>query len=481
MSDLIKQAQLILLHETDLSTDQLERVLAKALGKGIDSADLYLQSSIEESWCLEDGIVKDVDYSVDRGFGMRVISGEKVGFSYADNIDKLSLERAVVAAKSIVHSGQNKSLSFSTQSQVAPSLYASVNPMTCITDNEKVQLLIRADQYARQIDSRIKRVFLRMESSFDSVMVLDSDGVLAADLRPLVHMSVSVIAEEGGRSEQGRAGGGAREDLCFFTQEDRALGYVDKAVRQALLNLQARPVPAGVMPVVLGPGWPAVLLHEAIGHGLEADFNRKGTSVFSGRMGERVASPLCTIVDDATIGQARGSLNIDDEGAVGQRTVLIENGILKGYMTDKLNANLLKMPQTGNGRRESYACPPLPRMTSTYMLPGESEPDEIIASVKRGIYAVDFVGGQVDITSGKFVFSMSEAYLIEDGKVTMPIKGATLIGNGVDVLAEVSMVGNDLALDPGIGHCGKDGQSVPVGVGQPTLKLNAITVGGTEL
>ncbi len=481
MGDLIQRAQSILLQETNLSTDHLERALSHALVKGVDSADLFLQSFVEESWCLEDGIVKDVGYSIERGFGMRVLSGEKVGFSFSDNIDQASLNNAASVAKQIVHAGQSRTVSLEAQGQRSSSLYVPETPMTCITDNEKVELLLRADAYARKKDPRIKRVFLRMESSFDSVMVLDSDGVLAADLRPLVHMSVQVIAEDGGRSEKGRAGGGARDNLLFFLNDDMAMRYVDKAVDQALLNLDAKPVPAGVMPVVLGPGWPAVLLHEAVGHGLEADFNRKRTSVFTDQIGQKVASPLCTIVDDATISCARGSLNVDDEGAPGQNTVLIEKGILKGYMTDKLNARLLNMPQTGNGRRESYSSPPLPRMTSTYMLPGESEPDEIIASVEKGLYAVDFVGGQVDITSGKFVFSMSEAYLIENGKVTTPIKGATLVGNGIEVLAQVSMVGNDLALDPGIGHCGKDGQSVPVGVGQPTLKLDAITVGGTEL
>jgi len=481
MSDIIKTVESILLDPSDVDALKLEKILSGVMTKSCDFADVYLQDSIQETWFLEDGIVKDADYSADRGFGLRVISGEKVGFAYADNLNASSLEQAVSAVKSVVRVGETKLLPASTAvSQPALSLYLPDSPMLCLTDAEKVHLLQKMDQYARKQDSRIKRVFVRLESSFDSVMVLDSDGELSADLRPLVHMSIQVLAEQNGKTEQGRAGGGARADLNFFLTQDRAMCYVDKAVRQALLNLDAQAVPAGVMPVVLGPGWPAVLLHEAVGHGLEADFNRKGSSVFSGRVGEKVASSLCTIVDDATAHQARGSLNIDDEGTAGQSTMLIENGVLKGYMTDKHNAKLMQLPLTGNGRRESYACPPLPRMTSTYMMPGEADPGDIIASVDRGLYAVDFAGGQVDISSGKFVFTMSEAYLIEKGKVSHPIKGATLIGNGTEVLAKVSMVGNDLEFDPGIGHCGKDGQTIAVGVGQPTLKLDAITVGGTR-
>lgn len=481
MNQIMKSAQSILLETTDVDAIKLESIVAKAASSGCDFADVYLQDCMQEAWFLEDGLVKETEYSVDRGFGLRAVRGEAIGFAHSDHLSLLSLENAVSVVNSIARSGSDHVLALPDSGTCKRSnLYQSHSPFESMTDIEKVDLLHKVDRYARSKDPRVKKVFVRLESSFDTVIILDSDGRLSADIRPLVHMSVRVLVEEKGRTEQGRAGGGARSDLLFYLGESRALRYADEAVRQALVNLEAQPVPAGDMTVVLGGGWPAVLLHEAVGHGLEADFNRKGSSVFSDKMGAAVASSLCTIIDDATLPNARGSLSIDDEGTSGQSTVLIEKGVLKGYMTDKHNALLMGLPLTGNGRRESYASPPLPRMSSTYMQNGDSDPEEIISSVVKGIYAVDFAGGQVDITSGKFVFTMSEAYLIENGKLTQPVKGATLIGNGVEVLQNVSMVGNDLSFDPGIGHCGKDGQSVPVGVGQPTLKLNRITVGGTQ-
>ena len=482
MSDLFRCAQQVLLEPEEISTVQLDSILSEVMSYHVDFADLYLQNSVEEAWFLEDGKVKDSSFSVDRGFGLRALQGEKIGFAYADNIVLKMLQQAASEVKGITSSGHH---AFTPcVGSVSPlSLYSADSPLASLADADKVSFLLSLDRYARGIDSRIKKVFIQLSINHDVAMIVNTLGQQLADSRPLVHLSIRVVAESGKRVEQGSAGGGARDNLSYFlsataADQGRAFAYVDKAVRQALINLDARPVPAGVMPVVLGPGWPAVLLHEAVGHGLEADFNRKGSSVFSGRIGERVASPLCTVVDDATFAGARGSLSIDDEGIVGQRTVLIEGGILKGYMTDRHNAALLGMPMTGNGRRESYASAPLPRMTTTVMLPGESEPEEIISSIDKGIYAVDFSGGQVDITSGQFVFTMSEAYWVEGGEIQYPVKGATLIGDGADVLQKVSMVGNDLATDPGIGVCGKDGQSVPVGVGQPTLKVDEITVGG---
>lgn len=480
MTDLIKTATDLLLLPANLDRSLLERVIDRTLGKSVDYSDLYLQCSHEESWSLEDGIVKSNDFSIDRGFGLRVISGEKSGFAFADDIDQAALLQAAQSAKSIAYSGSNKNIQLHP-AKIMSSLYPALNPLQSFPDPAKVDLLHLVDRYTRKLDPRVKQVFVSLSSSYDVVMIANSDGEFSADVRPLVNLSVSVVVEENGHKERGFGGGGVRGGYHYFETNNVALRYADKAVKQALLNLRAKPVTAGSMPVVLGPGWPAVLLHEAIGHGLEGDFNRKGSSAFSGRMGTEVASTLCTIVDDATLSNRRGSLTIDDEGVAGQKTVLIEQGILKNYLFDKHNAKLMGAQSTGNGRRESYACRPLPRMTNTYMLPGESDPEEIIRSVKKGLYAVDFSGGQVDITSGKFVFSMSEAYLIEDGKVTMPVKGATLIGNGPQILTQVSMVGNDLALDSGIGTCGKEGQSVPVGVGQPTLKINQMTVGGSEL
>lgn len=480
MSKLIDLATKALLIPQNLDHNQLESVLGKVMGTAIDSADVFLQSTQDESWYLEDGIVRDAGFSLDRGFGLRVISGEKTGFAYADDIDLPTLQAAASSAKSIAYSGGQAPVHVGAPEKPA-ALYSDLNPITSCGDQDKVALLQRIDQLARQKDTRVKQVFVRLTAEYDTVLMMNSDGTLAADVRPLVHLSLRVIVEQKGRREQGAAGGGGRDGYAFFlNNSDVIQGYVDKAVNQALVNLDAKPAPAGTMPVVLAPGWPAILLHEAVGHGLEGDFNRKGSSAFTGRIGERVASELCTVVDDGTITGRRGSLTVDDEGIPSQCTVLIEKGILKNYMQDRLNAKLMKMQPTGNGRRESYADLPLPRMTNTYMLPGESEPDEIIASIDKGVYAVDFSGGQVDITSGKFVFTASEAYWVERGKIKHPIKGATLIGNGPDILLQVSMVGNDMQLDSGQGVCGKDGQSVPVGVGQPTIKVERMTVGGVD-
>lgn len=468
-----------LLDPAGITDHQLQHVLGKVLGNTIDNADLYFQSSYSESWVLEDGIIKGGSYNIDRGVGVRAMSGEKTGFAYSDDIILPALEQAAQAARSISHQGGQQVIKSHVWSQ-GHKLYLPLNPLDSLNENDKVELLQRIDVYTRKLDPRVIQVNVALASEYETILVMASDGHLAADVRPLVRLNVSVVVEQNGRREQGYAGGGGRFDYQYFLNDDRGLGYGKEAVRQALVNLEAVDAPAGMMPVVLGPGWPGVLLHEAVGHGLEGDFNRKGTSVFSGKMGEKVASSLCTIVDDGTLPNRRGSLNIDDEGTPTQCTVLIENGILKNYIQDKRNARLMGMQSTGNGRRESYAHVPMPRMTNTYMLSGKSEPEEIIASVKKGIYAVNFGGGQVDITSGKFVFSASEAYLIENGKITVPVKGATLIGNGVEVMNKISMVGNDLQLDSGIGVCGKDGQSVPVGVGQPTLLVDMLTVGGTH-
>jgi TldD protein len=479
MSEIISKAATILLEPVSLKEHSLESILGRAMGSSIDAADIYLQSSQNESWVLEDGIVKSGGFGISHGFGLRAISGEKTGFAYADNISLKALDEAAKSAKSIAQSGGEKSVRLRSVSGIKP-LYPSDNPLVSLTDMQKIELLQQVDRHARKIDPRVKQVFVNLSGEYDVVLVMGSDGTFAADLRPLVHMGVRVIVEQNGRREKGGSGGGARSSYEHFTLENVACGYAESAVRQALLNLEAEAAPAGTMPVVLGPGWPAVLLHEAIGHGLEGDFNRKGSSAFSDSLGERVASDICTVVDDGTIAGRRGSLTVDDEGTIAERTVLIEKGILKAYMQDKHNASLMNMQSTGNGRRESYAHLPLPRMTNTYMLPGMSDPDEIIASVDKGIYAVDFAGGQVDITSGKFVFSTSEAYLIEDGKIKSPLKGVTLIGSGPEVLRQVSMVGNNLELDRGIGTCGKEGQSVPVGVGQPTIRVDELTVGGSQ-
>ena len=478
MSDLIQIASETILAPAGLGENDLDRMLGELTGSAVDAADLYFQSSRQESWVLEDGIIKEGSHNIEQGAGIRVIAGEKTGFAYSDELQLPTLLEAARAARAIVRSGSERSVQIAGGSD-APRLYAPINPLPSLSETEKVELLQRLDAEARSLDPRVQQVIVSLVGSQDVVLVAAIDGTLSADVRPLVRLNVHVIAEQNGRREQGSSGGGARDAFDFFLQEERALGYAREAVRQALVNLEAVEAPAGSMPVVLGPGWPGVLLHEAVGHGLEGDFNRKGTSAFSGRLGEPVASPVCTVVDDGTLPGRRGSLNVDDEGTPSQNTVLIENGILKGYMQDKHNARLMKSASTGNGRRESYAHLPMPRMTNTYMLPGESDPQEIIATVDKGLYAVNFGGGQVDITSGQFVFSASEAYLIENGKITRPVKGATLIGNGPEAMTRVSMVGNDLKLDAGVGVCGKEGQSVPVGVGQPTLKLDELTVGGT--
>lgn len=475
----LQLATQLLLEPGGLDQGDLARVLDRLMGRQVDAADLYFQSTRFESWVLEDGIVKEGSHSIEQGVGVRAISGEKTGLAYSDEIVLPALLQASEAARAIAHAGQAGRVRAWTPT-AGRSLYAPVDPLETLSADDKVDLLRRVDAEARRQDPRVKQVIVSLAGVHEAVLVAASDGTLAGDVRPLVRMSVSVIAEHEGRREQGSSGGGGRGGYALLTDDDSCLWHAREAVRQALVNLEAVEAPAGNMTVVLGPGWPGVLLHEAVGHGLEGDFNRKGTSAFAGRIGEQVASPQCTVVDDGALEGRRGSLNIDDEGTPTECTVLIENGILKGYMQDKMNARLMNTRSTGNGRRESYAHQPMPRMTNTYMLAGEYDPDEIIASVDKGLYAVNFGGGQVDITSGKFVFSASEAYLIEKGRVTRPVKGATLIGNGPEVLKQVSMVGNDLALDRGVGTCGKEGQSVPVGVGQPTLKVDNLTVGGTN-
>jgi TldD protein len=468
-----------LLAPAGIDENDLNKVFGKLLGHAVDSGDLYFQSTRFESWVLEDGIVKEGTHSIEQGAGVRAVSGDKTGFAYSDEIMMPALLQASGAARAIAKHGSEGKLQawHASDEQI---LYPALDPLERMSADDKVALLQQLDAEARQQDPCVKEVIVSLAGVHEVMMVAVSDGTLAADVRPLVRCNVTVIVEKDGRREQASSGGGGRSDYGFFLDEDRAKGYAREAVRQALVNLDAVAAPAGSMPVVLGPGWPGILLHEAIGHGLEGDFNRKGTSAFAGMVGQQVASPLCTVVDDGTLSGRRGSLNVDDEGIAGQHTVLIENGILKGYMQDRMNAGLMGVSSTGNGRRESYAHLPMPRMTNTYMLAGESDPQEIIASVDKGIYAVNFGGGQVDITSGKFVFSASEAYLIEKGKVTRPVKGATLIGNGPEVLKQVSMLGNDLQLDSGVGTCGKEGQSVPVGVGQPTMLIDKLTVGGTS-
>jgi TldD protein len=478
MNNALQIARNNLLSSAGMDEQQLSGVLDRILSYKVDAADLYFQSSKHESWSLEDGIVKDGSYNVEQGVGVRAISGEKTGFAYSDEIVLPALTRAADMARAIAKQGGQNGLQ-AWHGDPARQLYLPVDPLATLKDDDKVKLLMRVDAEVRRLDPRIKQVMVSLSGVQDTVLVAASDGTLTADVRPLVRFNVSVIAEQDGRREQGYAGGGGRVGYEYFLDSERAIEYAHEAVRTALVNLDATPAPAGNMTVVLGPGWPGILLHEAIGHGLEGDFNRKGTSAFSGRVGQKVASELCTIVDDGTLANRRGSLNVDDEGTPTHCTTLIENGILKGYLQDKLNARLMGVAPTGNGRRESFAHLPMPRMTNTYMLPGQHDPQEIIRSVRNGLYAANFGGGQVDITSGKFVFSASEAYLIEDGKITRPVRGATLIGNGPDVLTRVSMVGNDLKLDDGVGTCGKEGQSVPVGVGQPTLKVDGLTVGGT--
>ena len=466
------------LEPAGLHEQHLTATLGSMMHGSVDYADLYFQLSRQESWSLEDGIIREGSFNHTQGVGVRAVSGEKTGFAYSDELLLPALEQAASAAKAIARSGNSKSLQAWERKQLSPR-YPAVDPVSSITDQQKTEMLTRVDAETRALDERIEQVMISMTGSHELMLVAASDGTFAADVRPLVRFNVSVIMEKDGRREQGYAGGGARADLTYFQSGDLAMEYAREAVRQAAVQMEAVAAPAGAMPVVLGPGWPGILLHEAVGHGLEGDFNRKGTSAFSGRVGQRVASEECTIVDDGTIPDRRGSLLIDDEGTEGQYNVLIENGILRGYMQDKLNARLMGVAPTGNGRRESFAHMPMPRMTNTYMLAGPHIPEDIIASVDKGLYAPNFGGGQVDITSGKFVFSASEAYLIEKGKITAPVKGAMLIGDGPEALTKISMIGNDLQLDSGVGTCGKEGQSVPVGVGQPTLKIDEITVGGT--
>ena len=469
----------ILLTPFGLDEDKLLKALGTMFTHKVDYADLYFQSTRSEGWSLEEGIVKTGSFSIDQGVGVRAVSGDKTAFSYSDEISERALLEAAAATRTIARVGTGKvKIAGSMQPQGGRSLYLPNDPLASLDATAKVQLLERVEKMARAKDPRVVQVMAGLAGEYDVVLVLRSDGVLAADIRPLVRVSLTVIAEQNGRRETGSAGGGGRYSYDYFT--DAVLEqYAADAVSSALVNLEARPAPAGPMTIVLGPGWPGILLHEAIGHGLEGDFNRKGSSAFAGCIGERVAAKGVTVVDDGTLQGRRGSLNIDDEGNPTQCTTLIEDGILKGYIQDTMNARLMKMPVTGNARRESFAHLPMPRMTNTYMLGGDKDPGEILASVKNGLYAVNFGGGQVDITNGKFVFSASEAYMIENGKLSYPVKGATLIGNGPDVLNRVSMIGNDMRLDSGVGVCGKEGQSVPVGVGQPTLRLDGITVGGT--
>jgi len=474
----LAQAESLLLTPFSLSESDLSRTFGQILTHQVDYADLYFQYSRSEAWSLDEGIVKSGSFNIDQGVGVRAISGEKTSFAYSDDISSRALGDAASAVRAIAAAGQNGILPALQASTASRALYVPHDPIASLPAEAKVKLLERLEGFAKAIDPRVVQVMASLAGEYEVILVAGSDGRLAADIRPLVRCSISVIVEENGKREQGGSGGGGRFDFAYFS-DDVLRRYAQEAVHQAVTNLHADAAPAGQMTVVLGSGWPGILLHEAVGHGLEGDFNRKGSSAFSGRVGQRVAAKGVTVIDDGTIADRRGSLNIDDEGNTTQRTVLIEDGILKGYMQDSLNARLMGVAPTGNGRRESFAHLPIPRMTNTMMLAGEHDPAEIIKSVKKGIYAANFGGGQVDITSGKFVFSMSEAYLIEDGKVTRPIKGATLIGNGPDAMTRISMIGNDLKLDPGVGTCGKDGQSVPVGVGQPTLRIDGLTVGGT--
>ena len=472
-------ARAVLLEPYGLDESHLGSALAEIFRHRVDYADLYFQFTRSEGWSLEEGIVKSGSFSIDQGVGVRAVSGDKTAFAYSDVIGADALMSAARAARTIASRGAGRvKVAAALTPADGRALYATDDPIPRLDAAAKVALLERLERMARARDPRVRQVMAGLAAEYDVVLVARSDGLIAADVRPLVRVSLTVIAEQGDRREQGHSGGGGRFDFAHF-DEERLARYVDEAVHGALMNLESRPAPAGTMTVVLGPGWPGVLLHEAVGHGLEGDFNRKGSSVFAGRVGQRVASKGVTVVDDGTLPDRRGSLNVDDEGNPSQRNVLIENGILKGYLQDTLNARLMKVAVTGNGRRESFAHLPMPRMTNTCMLNGDRDPAEIIASVDRGLYAVNFGGGQVDITNGKFVFSASEAYWVEKGRIQYPVKGATIIGNGPDALTRVTMIGNDMRLDPGIGVCGKDGQSVPVGVGQPTLRIEALTVGGT--
>jgi TldD protein len=476
---LFHTADALLLAPNDLQPASLQAVFGEMLSHRLDYADLYFQYARSEGWSLEEGIVKSGSFNIEQGVGVRAVSGEKTAFAYSDDISLQALRDAASATRAIGRMGGDGRGQPLRRGKGARKLYPAIDPLNSLADTEKVKLLERLEKLCRDKDPRVVQVMASLAGEYEVVLVARADGVMAADVRPLVRLSVTVIAEADGRRETGSAGGGTRGDYSHFSPA-RLQDYADRAVAQALVNLQARAAPAGSMTVVLGPGWPGVLLHEAIGHGLEGDFNRKGSSAFSGRIGQRVAARGVTVVDDGTLADRRGSLNIDDEGNPTQCNTLIEDGILRGYIQDSLNARLMGVPVTGNGRRESFAHVVLPRMTNTYMLNGQSDPQEIIASVKNGLYAVNFGGGQVDITNGKFVFSASEAYMIENGRLSYPVKGATLIGNGPDALTRVAMVGNDLSLDSGVGTCGKEGQSVPVGVGQPTLRIDGLTVGGTQ-
>jgi TldD protein len=477
-SDPFATADATLLAPNEVDASQLDSIFGQLATHQIDDADLYFQYTRSEAWSLEEGQVKSGSFNIDQGVGVRAVVGDKTAFAYSDDIRLSAIREAAATVRAIAASGQSATQRVASRMQ-GRALYVPVDPIASLNESDKVALLHRLEDYARKLDARVTQVIASVAGEYEVIYVTRLDGRSAADVRPLVRVSLQVIVEQDGKREQGSAGGGGRFDYAYFS--DALLReYAEHAVQQALTNLNAKPAPAGSMTVVLGSGWPGILLHEAIGHGLEGDFNRKGSSAFSGLIGQRVASEGVTVVDDGTISDRRGSLNIDDEGTPTQRTVLIENGILRGYMQDNMNARLMGMAPTGNARRESFAHLPMPRMTNTMMLAGDKDPAEIIASVKNGLYAVNFGGGQVDITSGKFVFSAAEAYMIEDGKVTYPVKGATLIGNGPDVLTRVSMIGNDMRLDPGVGTCGKEGQSVPVGVGQPTLRIDGLTVGGTQ-
>ncbi len=472
-------ARQLLLEPFGLDETHLARALAEIRAHRVDDADLYFQYTRSEGWSLEEGIVKTGSFSIDQGVGVRAVSGEKTAFAYSDDISQASLLDAARTVRSIASAAQAGRVKVAPKKIASSrSLYPGIDPIASMDSTAKVALLEKAERQARAKDPRVAQVMAGLASEYDVVLVARADGTLAADVRPLVRLSITVIAEQNGRREVGSSGGGGRFGLAYF-DDAQITRYVDEAVDAALVNLESRPAPAGEMTVVLGPGWPGILLHEAIGHGLEGDFNRKGASAFSGRIGQRVAARGVTVLDDGTIADRRGSLNVDDEGQASQRNVLIEDGILKGYIQDSLNARLMGVAPTGNGRRESYAHIPMPRMTNTYMLGGDKDPAEIVASMKRGLYATNFGGGQVDITSGKFVFSASQAFWVEDGKIQYPVKGATIVGSGPESLKKVTLIGNDMALDSGVGTCGKEGQSVPVGVGQPTLRIDGLTVGGT--
>ena len=480
MSETLETVSSQILQPTGLSINTLNTFLDGLHSQHIDAGDLYFQTTQQESWVMDDGIIREGSFNIEKGVGIRAISGEKTGFAYCDDLQSNAITRAVNNARAIARQGQDASHQVVLKNSTSNALYTHKNPVDGRSADEKVELLKKLDKYTRSLDDRIEQVIISLAGGIDHILVAATDNTLASDIRPLVRINVTVLMHDNGRREQGSSGGGGRHSYDVFFDSDKPYEFAREAVRQVATNLESVATPAGSMPVVLGPGWPGVLLHEAVGHGLEGDFNRKGTSAFSNRIGEQVASPLCTVVDDGTLENRRGSLSVDDEGVPAQNTVLIENGILKGYMQDKMNAGLMGTQSTSNGRRESFAHLPMPRMTNTYMLAGDSDPGEIISSVDKGLYAVNFGGGQVDITSGRFVFSLSEAYLIENGRIGAPVKGATLIGSGPEVMGKISMVGNDLALDQGVGVCGKEGQSVPVGVGQPSLKIDEITVGGTD-